>query len=135
MAGSEYRVPGFRAAAAEAGLKKHGGLDLGLIVSDGPAGAAGVFTTNRVKAAPVILSQDHIVGGEARAVLANAGCANACTGAAGLEDARRTAEAAGRALGARPEEVLVASTGVIGAPLDVNKIDRALPGQIGRAHV
>ncbi len=130
MAGSEFKVPGFRAAATEAGLKKHGGLDLGLIVSDGPARAAGVFTTNRVKAAPVILSQDHIVGGEARAVLANAGCANACTGAAGLEDARRTAEAAGRALGVPPEEVLVASTGVIGAPLDVDKIDRALPGLV-----
>ena len=131
MAGSEFVVPGFRAAAVEAGLKKHGGLDLGLIVSDRPARAAGVFTTNRVKAAPVILSQEHIVGGEARAVLANAGCANACTGPPGLEDARRTAGAAGRALGVPPEEVLVASTGVIGARLDADKVGRALPGLAG----
>ncbi len=130
MAGFDYSVPGFRAAAAEAGLKKHGGLDLGLIVSEGPARAAGVFTTNRVRAAPVILSQEHIVGGEARAVVANAGCANACTGAPGLDDARRTAEAVGGALGARPEEVLVASTGVIGARLDVDRIGRALSGLV-----
>jgi glutamate N-acetyltransferase/amino-acid N-acetyltransferase len=131
MAGSEFVVPGFRAAAVEAGLKKHGGLDLGLIVADRPARAAGVFTTNRVKAAPVILSQERIVGGEARAVLANAGCANACTGPPGLEDARRTAGAAGRALGVPPEEVLVASTGVIGARLDAGKVERALPGLAG----
>jgi glutamate N-acetyltransferase/amino-acid N-acetyltransferase len=130
MKGTEYMVPGFRAAASAAGLKKHGGLDLGLIVSDVPASASGVFTTNRVKAAPVVLSQEQITRGEARAVLANAGCANACTGAPGLEDARRSAGAAGRALGVRPEEVLVASTGVIGARLEVEKIDRALPGLV-----
>ncbi|MCF8062592.1 MAG: bifunctional glutamate N-acetyltransferase/amino-acid acetyltransferase ArgJ [Deltaproteobacteria bacterium] len=123
-------VPGFRSAAAAAGLKKHGGLDLGLIVSDEPAGAAGVFTTNRVRAAPVVLSQEHIIRGEARAILANAGCANACTGTPGLEDARKTADAAGKALGVQPEEVLVASTGVIGARLDVDGITGALPGLV-----
>ena len=101
-----------------------------MIVPDESARAAGVFTTNRVKAAPVILSQEHITGGEARAVLANAGCANACTGAPGLNDARRSAEAAAKAVGAQPEEVLVASTGVIGARLDVDRIHRALPALV-----
>ncbi len=132
MSGGDYAVQGFRAAAVAAGLKKHGGPDLGLIVSDGSATAAGVFTTNRVRAAPVILSQEHITGGKARAIVANAGCANACTGAAGLADARSTAEMAARALSAAPEELLVASTGVIGAPLAVDKIALALPGLVER---
>lgn len=130
MSGGEYTVQGFRAAAVAAGLKKHGGPDLGLIVSDGPASAAGVFTTNRVRAAPVILSQEHIIKGKARAIVANAGCANACTGAAGLADARRTAEMVARAVNSAPEEVLVASTGVIGAPLALDKIAPALPGLV-----
>ncbi len=130
MSGVDYKVHGFRAAAVAAGLKKHGGLDLGLIVSDVPVAAAGVFTTNRVRAAPVILSQEHIIGGKARAVIANAGCANACTGAAGLADARSTAGMVARAVNAAREEVLVASTGVIGAPLAVDKIASALSGLV-----
>ncbi len=128
MAETEYRVQGFRAEAVAAGLKKHGGLDLGVIVSDEPAAAAGVFTTNRVRAAPVVVSQDHIIRGKARAVVANAGCANACTGEQGLADARSTAGSVSEALGVLPEEVLVASTGVIGAPLDIAGISRAMPG-------
>ncbi len=128
MSAEGHVVQGFRAAAVAAGLKKHGGPDLGLIVSDGPAAAAGVFTTNRVRAAPVSLSQEHITGGKARAIIANAGCANACTGAAGLADARSTADMVALAVNAAREEVLVASTGVIGAPLAVDKIASALPG-------
>lgn len=128
MSAEGHVVQGFRAAAVAAGLKKHGGADLGLIVSDGPSAAAGVFTTNRVRAAPVILSQEHITGGKARAIIANAGCANACTGAVGLSDARSTADMVARAVSAAREEVLVASTGVIGAPLAVGKIASALPG-------
>ncbi len=130
MKKTEYRVQGFRAAAAASGLKKHGGLDLGLIVCDAPAAAAGVFTTNRVKAAPVALSQEHITRGEARAIVANAGCANACTGAQGLADARETARSVAEAVAAGPEEVLVASTGVIGARLNMDKLTRALPGLV-----
>ncbi len=125
-----FVVPGFRAAAAAAGIKKHGGPDLGLIVSEVPAAAAGVFTSNRVRAAPVLLSREHIIKGRARAIIANAGCANACTGAAGLADAKRTAGITAGAVNASQEEVLVASTGVIGAPLAVEKIAAALPGLV-----
>lgn len=130
MSRDHYVVPGFRAAAAAAGIKKHGGPDLGLIVSEAPAAAAGVFTTNRVRAAPVLLSREHIIKGRARAIIANAGCANACTGAAGLADARKTAEITAGAVNAAQEEVLVASTGVIGAPLAVENIAAALPGLV-----
>src|ERR1700676_4260779 len=83
---------GFRAAGVSAGIKAHG-LDLALLVSDRPAAAAAVFTTNRAQAAPVIVSRDHLSrsGGAARAVIVNSGCANACTGEAGLEVAREMA--------------------------------------------
>jgi len=131
MTDSDYTVQGFRAAAAAAGQKKHGGLDLGLIVSDRTAAAAGVFTTNRVKAAPVLLAQEHISRGEARAVVANAGCANACTGAPGLDDARRTAGLVGEHLGVGAEEVLVTSTGVIGARLNMDGMAEAMPRLVG----
>lgn len=130
MGESGFQVPGFRAWAVEAGLKKHGGLDLGLIYSEAPAAAAGVFTRNKVKAAPVILAQRRISSGKARAVLANAGNANACNGPGGLAAAERSASAAARALDADPDEVLVASTGVIGLPLDTGKIEAALPGLV-----
>ncbi len=99
-----------------------------LIFSDKQATAAGVFTTNKVKAAPVLLNMERIKRGKARAIIANAGNANACTGDKGLENANLTAELAAKALGIRPEEVLVASTGVIGAQLDMDKVSRAIPG-------
>jgi len=111
---NDYTVQGFQASAMVAGLKKGEALDIALIVSDREAAAAGVFTTNKVKAAPVILSERHVENGKARAIIANAGNANACTGDSGLNDARRTAELVGRELGISPEAVLVASTGVIG---------------------
>ncbi len=76
-------VQGFKASAVAAGLKKDNSLDLALLFSEKEAAAAGVFTTNKVKAGPVILSRDHIGKGKARAIIANAGCANACTGKAG----------------------------------------------------
>lgn len=127
----DWRVSGFRAGAVAAGLKKHGGLDLGLIVSQRAASAAGVFTTNRVCAAPVLLSREHIQGGEARAIVANAGCANACTGPEGLEDARSTAALVAGVIGAGSEEVLVASTGVIGARLDMGRMKQSVPQVAG----
>jgi glutamate N-acetyltransferase / amino-acid N-acetyltransferase len=83
-------IPGFKFAALAAGLKKTAALDLALMVADTPAAAAGVFTTNRVKAAPVILSQERLRGGRAQAILVNAGNANACTGPEGLKDARES---------------------------------------------
>ena len=124
----KHIVQGFKAAAVVAGLKKGDALDIALIVSDREAAAAGIFTTNKVRAAPVILSERHLENGQARAIIANAGNANACTGDPGLNDARRTAELVGQGLGISPEDVLVASTGVIGEQLDMDLIAGAIPG-------
>jgi glutamate N-acetyltransferase / amino-acid N-acetyltransferase len=110
---------GFTAAGVHCGIKARG-LDLALLVADEVASAAGVFTTNLAVAAPVIVSREHLVasGGRARAIVVNSGCANACTGQAGLEVARLMAAETARALGCEAEDVLVASTGVIGVSLD-----------------
>src|SRR5438105_4365802 len=91
---------GFRAAGVAAGIKANQGLDLALIVSDAPAQAAAVFTTNRAIAAPVVVSREHLAraGGAARAVVVNSGCANACTGDEGLEVAREMAAETARLL-------------------------------------
>ena len=111
---------GFRAAGVACGIKKSGGLDLALIVSDTPASSAAVFTTNKAVAAPVIVSKARLEasGGHARAIVINSGCANACTGPEGLDTAEAMADATARAAGADRLEVLVASTGVIGVTLD-----------------
>jgi glutamate N-acetyltransferase/amino-acid N-acetyltransferase len=124
---SKHIVPGFKASAIAAGLKKEGELDLALLFSERKAVTAGVFTTNKVKAAPVILSQENLQTGRARAIIANSGNANACTGKDGLDNARRTAHLVARELGIEPHEVLVASTGVIGSPLNMDLIARAIP--------
>jgi glutamate N-acetyltransferase/amino-acid N-acetyltransferase len=106
---------GFRAAAVSAGLKSSGGLDLAVIVNDGPRrAAAGVFTTNRCKANPVLWSQQALAGGTAQAVVVNSGGANCYTGAAGFAVTHRTAEAVADALGIGPIDVQVCSTGLIG---------------------
>ena len=120
-------IPGFRFAATAAGLKKTGALDLALLVADAPAAAAGVFTTNRVKAAPVVLSRERLRGGSIQAILVNAGNANACTGPEGLEDARETTLGVAELLKIPERLVLPASTGVIGQPFPLEKITRALP--------
>jgi glutamate N-acetyltransferase/amino-acid N-acetyltransferase len=112
---------GFRAAAAAAGIKEQG-LDLALIVADWGCSAAAVFTTNRAQAAPVIVSREHLAAGQARAVVVNAGCANAGTGEQGLRDAREMAALVAGAIGCRPGEVVVASTGVIGVGLPMEKV-------------
>src|SRR5262245_13105898 len=119
---------GFRAAGVSAGIKANKGLDLALIVSDRPASAAAVFTTNRAQAAPVVVSVEHLAksGGIARAIVVNSGCANACTGEAGTGVARQMAAATGRLVGCPAEEVLVSSTGVIGVSLDIEKIRNGL---------
>ncbi|MBW2028071.1 MAG: bifunctional glutamate N-acetyltransferase/amino-acid acetyltransferase ArgJ [Deltaproteobacteria bacterium] len=123
-------INGFKGSAVAAGIKKDASLDLGLIFSEGEAVAAGVFTSNAVRAAPVLLSQQHIKRGRARAILVNSGNANACTGKEGLETARLTADLVARDLGIGAEEVLVASTGVIGAPLDRDTVGGAIPGLV-----
>ncbi len=127
---NNYSVPGFLASAVSAGLNKTGTLDLCLIFSQKKAVAAGVFTTNKVKAAPVLLSQERIKKGFLRAVIANTGYANACTGTQGLHDSIQTADMASKELGISPEETVVASTGVIGAYLPCNLIEKALPNLV-----
>ena len=128
---------GFFAAGTTCGIKASGKPDLGLIVSDRPCAAAGVFTVSRTPAAPVIVNRRHLKGGQAQAIIVNSGNANASTGRAGEEDARRmcglTAEylrgAGELAPGAEEIEerdVLVASTGIIGRPLPMEKIDRGI---------
>ena len=109
---------GFRAAGVAAGLKSTGALDLALVVNDGPAhAAAGVFTRNKVKAAPVLWSQQVLTTGRLRAVVLNSGGANACTGPEGFQTAHATAEKAADVLGCAPLEVAVCSTGLIGKQL------------------
>lgn len=120
-------VKGFQAAGIAAGIKKHGGLDLALIAADRPVAAAGVFTQNRVKAAPVLLCQRRLRPGQAQAILINSGNANACNGPRGQEDARDLTRESARLLSIPEATVLPASTGVIGQPLPVDLIKGALP--------
>ena len=119
---------GFKTAGVHCGIKAAAtALDLAILAADGPASAAALFTTNLAQAAPVIVSRRHIghTQGSARAVVVNSGCANACTGEVGLAHARMMAVETAAAVGCTPEEVLVASTGVIGVTL---KIDRVVAG-------
>ncbi|MPV38376.1 bifunctional glutamate N-acetyltransferase/amino-acid acetyltransferase ArgJ [Georgenia subflava] len=111
---------GFRAAGVTAGLKASGNPDLALVVNDGPEHvAAGVFTTNRVVAAPVVWSRTVVGDGVVHAVVLNSGGANACTGPEGFADTHRTAEHVGAALGVSSGDVVVCSTGLIGERLDL----------------
>jgi glutamate N-acetyltransferase/amino-acid N-acetyltransferase len=112
---------GFRASGVSARISKLG-PDLALVVADGPAAGAGMFTTNRVQAAPVLVSKEHLERAQPRAVVVNSGNANAATGEEGLKAASATAKRAGELLGIAPEQVLVLSTGVIGVPLPVDRL-------------
>lgn len=127
MSKHHYAVPGFKASVVVSGLKKEKIPDLALIFSDKIVSAAGVFTTNRVKAAPVLVSMEHIKDGKVRAIIANSGNANACTGNKGMHHARQTAALVAEGLGIKPDEVIVASTGVIGAQLDMDLLRKAIP--------
>jgi glutamate N-acetyltransferase / amino-acid N-acetyltransferase len=114
---------GFRASGLAAGIKPGGERDLALVVNDGPSrAAAGVFTRNRVQAAPVLWSRQVLRGGRLRAVVLNSGGANACTGPAGFQDTHRTAEAAAGALGESAAEIAVCSTGLIGERLPMDEL-------------
>jgi glutamate N-acetyltransferase/amino-acid N-acetyltransferase len=132
IAGGVTAPDGFRAAGVACGIKASG-LDLALVCADGPASAAAIFTTNRAQAAPVLVSRDHVgrTGGRARAVVINSGCANACTGTEGLETARLMAAETARRVGCPVEQVLVASTGVIGVTLDRSKVARGIDEAAG----
>ncbi len=123
LAGGVAAPLGFEASGVHAGIKQKR-PDLALLYSRAVCSAAAVFTTNRVQAAPVLLTREHLAksGGRARAVVVNSGNANACTGSRGLADAREMASQTAAALGVAPEEVLVASTGVIGVPLPMEVV-------------
>ncbi len=124
----DYKVPGFLFSGISAGIKKDGRRDLGLIYSVVPAQAAGLFTTNAVKAAPVLLDMERIKKGLCQAVIVNSGNANACTGPRGLSDARKIASTVAKDLGIDEKFVLVSSTGVIGSPLPLKRIEEGIPG-------
>jgi glutamate N-acetyltransferase/amino-acid N-acetyltransferase len=121
---------GFKLSGVPAGLKKNGHKDLGLIYAEKPVQAAAVFTRNRVKAAPVLLSMERIQQGTCRAVIANSGNANCCTGDQGMQDVMEVTRTLASTLGIAESEVLAASTGVIGAPLPVDKIKTAVPALV-----
>ncbi|MGI8334693.1 bifunctional glutamate N-acetyltransferase/amino-acid acetyltransferase ArgJ [Actinomadura scrupuli] len=124
---------GFRAAGVVAGLKPSGNRDVALVVNDGPSrAAAGVFTRNRVKAAPVLWSQQVLTGGRVRAVVLNSGGANACTGAAGFQDTHSTAERTAAALGDSAGEIAVCSTGLIGERLPMDELLAGVDTAAGR---
>jgi len=118
---------GFRCASRNVGLKPSA-RDVALFVSDVDAAAAAVFTRNHFPGAPVILGRETIRGGVLRAIIANSKCSNVATGAEGVEKARRMAAAAAKEIGTTADRVLVSSTGVIGVPLPIEKIERGVPG-------
>jgi len=121
-------MSGYRVAGVHCGIKKNDALDFALIVSDSPATCAGVFTTNLVKAAPVLVDQEKLnrSGGRVRALAVNSGCANAATGQQGLDNANQTARYVAEKIDCHEDEVLVMSTGVIGVQLPIDKIRRGI---------
>ena len=131
LPGGVTAVPGVQAGGVAAGLKDSGAPDLALIDVGAPVGVAVTTTTNLVKAAPCVVTEEHAAGGSARAVIVNAGNANACTGQRGLDDARRTCAEAARVLGCDATDVLPLSTGIIGVPLPVDRLIAGLPAVFG----
>lgn len=117
---------GFTAAGVKAGIKKSGNLDVAVIYSAKEAVVAGTFTQNKVAAAPVYISKEVVATGTAHAIVANAGCANACTGQQGLDDAYKMAEITANALGVKANDVIVGSTGVIGVTLPMDKLEKGI---------
>ena len=121
-----YSPKGYKAAGLHCGLKEGDEKDLALIVSDRVASAAGMFTTNRVCAAPVYINREHLQNGRARAIVVNSKNANACTGDQGMADARQMAQWVGSGLDVAPEDALVNSTGVIGVPLPMGCLETGI---------
>ncbi len=122
ISGGVCAAKGFKAAGVPAKIKYEGRNDVALVVADAPCAAAAVFTTNAVAAAPVVYDREIVKGGRIQAILANSGCANACTGEAGYKDAELSALATAGELGIDPKHVLVASTGVIGRRLPMDRL-------------
>jgi len=134
MTERNFIVPGFLANGVSAGIKETGAKDLSLIYSEAPARVAGFFTTNAFPAAPVIVCRERIKKGFAQAILANSGNANAATGEAGVQDALAMSQCLSGKMKIADELVLVASTGVIGHPLPLEKIEKGMPGLIEGLH-
>src|SRR4030042_6411432 len=123
----DFKVNGFLCSGISAGIKKDGKRDLGLVYSELPAQVAGLFTTNAVKAAPVQLDMERIKKGLCQAIVVNSGNANACTGSRGLKDAKRVSWLVAKQLGIDERLVFPSSTGVIGSPLPIKKIEVGIP--------
>ena len=117
---------GFKAAGIKAAIKKSGKEDLAIVYSTVPAAGAAVFTTNVMAAAPVIVSRRNVAGGKISAFVVNAGCANACTGDVGLANAEAMGHKTASLLGIKENEVIVASTGIIGVNLPMDKIEAGI---------
>ena len=120
-------IKGFSFSAIESGIRYANRLDLGLIYSESPCVTAGVFTTNQVKAAPVVLDKERLKAGRAQAILVNSGCANACTGEKGMEAARLTSSLLAAKLAIPEAMIQLASTGVIGEPLNLAAFEKGIP--------
>jgi glutamate N-acetyltransferase/amino-acid N-acetyltransferase len=118
---------GYRAAGIQTGVKESGAKDLALVYSTRPANAAAVYTTNKVQGAPIAIDREHLADGKARAVILNSGNANVCNGDVGLDHAKRMCALTASELGLQTEEVLVCSTGLIGVPLPIAKIEAGIP--------
>lgn len=127
MKSLDFKVNGYLFSGVSAGIKKDGKRDLGLIYSQVPAQVAGLFTTNKVKAAPVLLDRRRIRGGCCQALVINSGNANACTGSEGLRDARKVTSLVAKGLGIKESLVLASSTGVIGVPLPMERMEEGIP--------
>ncbi|MDO8679253.1 MAG: bifunctional glutamate N-acetyltransferase/amino-acid acetyltransferase ArgJ [Acidobacteriota bacterium] len=129
ISGGVTAPAGFRASGLHCGIKASGKPDLALLVSDSAATAAGIFTLNLAKAAPLLVCEEHLEksGGRAFALVTNSGCANACTGPQGMADAREMAQLTAAAVGCRVEETLIASTGVIGVNLEMDRLRSGIP--------
>ncbi|MCR5834181.1 MAG: bifunctional glutamate N-acetyltransferase/amino-acid acetyltransferase ArgJ [Selenomonadaceae bacterium] len=125
IAGVAY-PQGFKAAGVRAGIKKNGNLDVAVIYTEREAAVAGVFTKNLVAAAPVLVSKQVVATGTAHAIVANAGCANACTGEQGLNDAHKMGEIAAQELNCKADDIIVASTGLIGSNLPMDKMESGI---------
>ena len=128
--GGVTAAQGYSAAGISCGIRKKGRSDLALVFSELPAQAAGVFTTNKVKAAPVVISQERVKEAVTRGVLINSGIANACVGAAGFSAALAISQSLAQYLKVKTEEILLASTGVIGVPLPTEQIVAAIPALV-----
>ena len=127
LEGGVTAVPGFLASGVAAGIKPSGKKDLALIHSASPARSAAVFTTNQVKGAPVLVSMEHARTGALQAIVASSGCSNVCTGERGIRDAREMVKQTAELLRIPSSHVLIASTGVIGQPLPMDKVRAAIP--------